>query len=197
MTTVLCDVDGVLADFMTALCNELACAAGMGHRGYTPASFEHWDMAKTLGPNSMAEVNRIMGTQGFCRGLDWYHGAKNFFAALDSSYDTYAVTAPFHGSPTWQAERATWVHAVAGVPVLSVPTDAKHLVRGDVLIEDHPGTCHRWLSTNRSGLAVLIDRPWNSPLAKEYVRHARMYRAASYPEALAIIKDLTILRACT
>ncbi len=183
---ILCDADGVFVDFIGGLCKQLQL------RGFarTPDEIKSWALEESLTPAETRECMHIMSAPGFCHSLEWYEGAFAFFQALKAEGDLFVITAPFDGSETWERERKAWLESyIARKRVLPISGEFKHLVRGDVLIEDHPGTACEWLQANPSGVAVLIDRPWNGPGAKEWSMHGRMYRARSFVEALAIVKE--------
>lgn len=185
---VLTDCDGVIADFVGGLCRELAL------RGFvrTPEQIRHWDLRESLPPEEARAAHEIMAAPGFCHALEWYEGAREFLRAAHELAEVHAVTAPYRASPSWMHERLTWLSA-AVVPerVHFVSGKHKHLVRGDVLIEDHPQTAYAWADAHPRGLAILIDRPWNSPQAKEFWPHSRMVRVRSFEEALETVKELT------
>ncbi len=180
------DVDGVLADFIGGLCGEL-CARGVQK---TPDNIKHWDLGLSLSESEMRHVHEIMCAPGFVHSLEWYEGAKDFVRELAREGDVHAVTAPFRSSPSWMHERLGWLTSeIAGDRVHFVSGKYKHLMRGDVLVEDHPKTAHDWCEANPSGIAVLIDRPWNRPGAHEWHMHSRMYRVRSFEEALQAIRE--------
>lgn len=182
---ILADVDGVFADFVSALCSEL------GHRGFsrTPDSVLHWDLSACLSAEELRAALEIMSTPGFCHGITWYEGAREFAAALAGMGEVHAVTAPFRSGATWISERMGWLSGVLHAErVHFVHGKYKHMVRGDVLIEDHPGNAAAWLDSHPRGLAILIDRPWNAPGAREYWPHTRMLRAHSFGEALELVR---------
>lgn len=184
---VLLDCDGVLADLVGRLCEELAL------RGFkkTPEDVKHVQLALSYSAEEMRASHEIMSAPGFCHGLAWYEGAREFVRDLTKhNFETHVVTAPFKTSPTWMNERLAWlapevpserVHFVAG--------KYKHLFRGDVLVEDHPTTAHDWLEANPKCIALLIDRPWNRPGAEEWRPHRHMYRVKSFAEAEQVIRE--------
>lgn len=182
MKTILCDVDGVLADCVGAICKEV--------EDLSPDDIKHWELSLSMTRKQHAQAVTAMGRPGFCQGLEWYAGAEEFLWKLQEAAAVYAVTSPFN-SETWERERKLWLKTfIHPNCILSVPTPAKTLVRGDILIEDHPGTAYRWLQANPEGHAVLIDRPWNQSEAAEYVDHERMHRAHSYRTALIYAEGL-------
>lgn len=178
---ILTDVDGVLADFVGGLCRELA-VRGIAK---TPEDVKHWELAESFSAEELRASLEIMGSPGFCHSLEWYAGAREFLVSLADLGEVHALTAPFRNGPSWMHERMGWLSgAVASDRVHFVSGKYKHMVRGDVLIEDHPGNAAAWLDEHPRGTAILIDRPWNSPSAKEYWPHSRMIRVHSFSEAL-------------
>lgn len=183
---ILTDVDGVLADLVADVCAGLAAR---GHRR-TPEEVTHFDFALSFSAEEMRHVHEIMSAPFFCYGLPWYEGAREFVRDLQGQGEVHAVTAPFRSSPSWMHERVQWLApAVPAERVHFVGGQYKHLVRGDVLIEDHPGNAAAWCDAHPSGVAILLDRPWNRPTAKEFWPHSRMFRARSYAEALQILRE--------
>lgn len=183
---ILTDCDGVLADLVGALCSELA---GRGFNR-TPDDVKHFDFSLSFTEDEMRAVHEIMRTPGFVHALDWYEGARAFLRELAREGDVHAVTAPFRDAASWMHERLAWLASeVQGDRVHFVAGKYKHLVRGDVLIEDHPTTASDWCTSNPNGVAVLIDRPWNRPGSNEWRLHANMYRAGSFDDALRIVRE--------
>lgn len=183
---ILTDCDGVLADFVGALCSELDI------RGFkrTPEDVKHWNLSLSFTDAEMRAVHDIMCTPGFVHGIPWYEGAKDFLRTLAGEGELHAVTAPFRSSPSWMHERLGWLTSqVSGDRVHFVSGKYKHLVRGDVLVEDHPTTACEWCEANEDGIAILIDRPWNSPAAQEFWPHSRMIRVRTFDEALQAIRE--------
>jgi len=182
--TILCDVDGVLADLATCLCDELTLR---GMR-LSPSDIRHYDFKLSMPPDVVAEAYDVMGDYGFCHSLFWYEGARKFVfdfvhGRYSSDFEMLLVTAPFP-SETWVQERKAWATAsgIRGCDVLSIPIEHKYRLRGDCLVEDHPGTLYDWLEANPNGHGVLVDRPWNQRTAAEFKFHNRAFRAKTHDE---------------
>ncbi len=183
---ILTDCDGVLADFVGGLCVELAAR---GHY-YTPDDVKHWELGETFAPDAFRAALEIMASPGFCHGLEWYEGARDFVHELERIGQVHAVTAPFRNGPSWMHERMGWLSGVVvNDRVHFVSGKYKHLVRGDALIEDHPKNAYDWLEGNPEGIAILIDRPWNSTAAKEFWPHTRMIRVRTFDAALQALRE--------
>ncbi len=184
---VLTDVDGVLADFVGGLCTALAL------RGFlrTPSSIQHWDLSLSLGPEELRAAHDAMSSPGFCYGLAWHEGARRFLHELHGLAEVHALTAPFRNGSTWIQERMSWLAGdIHAERVHFVSGKYKHLVRGDVLLEDHPETAYAWCEAHPNGVALLIDQPWNRPGSKEWHVHRNLYRVESFNRALEIVEGM-------
>lgn len=75
----------------------------------------------------------------------------------------YFVTAQVQRSRTWAFDRANWLIKHFGEELGSnvVFTHHKHLVRGDVLIDDKEYNIKSWKEANPDKLAILWDHPHN------------------------------------
>lgn len=189
MKRILLDCDGVVADFIGGVC------AGLKARGFerTPEDVKHWALEHSFTEEETRATYELMKEPGFCHELEWYEGARDFLRDLLREGEVHVVTAPFRDGTSWMNERLAWLSSempgAAGDRVHFIQGKHKHIVRGDVLIEDHPMTAHDWLVANPDGIAILIDRPWNRPGAAEWHAHARMYRVRSFDEALRVVRE--------
>lgn len=176
---ILLDVDGVIADIVGALCSELR------NHGFsrTQDDIVRYNFSECLTPEEMEIVGVAMKRYGFCLEIEPYPGASAFMGDLDKIGDVFAVTRPHTQSQTWAHDRTAWLVPFVGDRV--VHTSHKGLVRGDVLIEDSETNAYAWLADHTEGVAILIDRPWNT-LARP---HSRMVRARSFEEAVQQVRE--------
>ena len=171
--SILLDVDGVLANF----------AGGLLASHKTKLRVKDLTKFDFLDELDFDAREVIGNGLEFCKNLPLYPGAKRFVRKLQKLGRVDPLTAPFHGASLWRMGRSNWLawHFDLFAPTYC-PTEKKHLVPGNVLIEDNLETVIRWSATQRRP-AILIDRPWN--------RHFKVpYRAHSYKEALAMAKLL-------
>ncbi len=177
---VLFDVDGVLADFV----GHIRAKCGV------TSEIREMDLRESLTPEEMDRVLHHGAQEGFCSEIPWIPGADDFLYEVNAEHDVFIVTAPWH-STTWDSERRKWLSShVKPSRVISCSPTAKPLVRGDILIEDHPQTAHAWLNANPKGLALLVDLPWNRPGTKTFDttgHHLRMLRVENYDQARFLI----------
>lgn len=158
--TVLCDVDGVLADFVAGYLAVVEFVAGRKH---THAEVTQFDIGAALGftPEQSAAIKRGIST-GFATALAPLPGAVEGFGRLEEIADVYIVTSPWNSCPTWTHEREQWLKRYFGVTSSRVlHGSAKHLVRGDVLIDDKTETIVKWSAAHPGKTAVLWESPWN------------------------------------
>lgn len=181
--TILVDVDGVLADFMGLICRELSNRGQSRH----PDEFKYHDLSLTLSLQELQVFVELAYTEGLAAKISWYPNAELFLGRLHQLGEVFAVTAPWK-SRSWAGERGAWLQPhIRPDHVLSVPAAAKSLIRGDILIEDNSQTAYEWVEANPSGLALLIDRPWNQP-CWDHVNHPRIFRVHNYRAALALCR---------
>lgn len=155
MTIILCDVDGVLADFIGELCRKAL-------PGRTPKDFTRWKLEENLDTVDTAYAEQTICSPGFCEGLPLYPGAKGFLKSLRKVGQVIALTAC---TPTrhWPGERIEWCvkRGFDRQDIILCPGPRKRLVFGHYLIEDRLDTALQWQDKNIFGQAILIDRPWN------------------------------------
>lgn len=167
---VLLDSDGVLSAFTAGYLDVIWALTGERHE---VEEVDRWDLhecpffveldkrshfGKPPGTLRARVEERISGPPGFCAGLRPLPGAREGVAALQAVADVYVVTSPWWSSPHWLAERTAWLHAHMGIPAARViHASAKHLVTGDVLVDDKPGNVRTW----RHGVGLLWDAHHN------------------------------------
>jgi len=155
---ILLDCDDVLAQFTQGVIDVLN--RKLGH-DFDINDVTDWDMAHSLGVSNNV-IFGIAGEEGFCVGLDVMPGAKEGVEKLRQYGEIYVVTSPIHTSRTWQFERTKWLHKHFDIPASRViQTSAKHLIFGDVFIDDRVSHVTKWLnyqSVEASG--YVLDVPW-------------------------------------
>lgn len=158
---VLLDCDGVLANLIGMNLRVLAHAGIVRQHDDVTA----WDLADCLGltESERAALKRSWSRPGFCADIPPYPGAAEAVATLREIADVYAVTAPMSSNPTWMHERREWLKAHMGFVGDSdiIQTSAKHLVRGDLFVEDKASTLQRWAYAWPNGTPVLWRQRYN------------------------------------
>lgn len=152
LPTILVDVDGVLADFVGGVLREIGISSRY-------ESIHDLDLSKCLSKLQYECMQEMCHLPGFCTSLEWYPSAKNFVGLLNKIGYCYALTTPWECS-TWCAERVDWLNPYIKKEKV-IFAHAKHLVRGDILIEDNPYNVMAWKNLNPDKLAILLNRPWN------------------------------------
>ncbi len=160
---ILLDCDGVLADFVGGLLELINRECGTSYRRDDITEF---DIGKSLGWSDAmrAKVDDLVrGEPGMILGLAQEPGARVGFGILEQlAGDIYVVTSPWPGHQTWAYERTQWLWRHFAIPSNHVVhTAAKHLVMGDVLVDDKTSTLESWRREFPSGLAVQWQTPHN------------------------------------
>ena len=158
---ILLDVDGVCCDFVQPIVNKVNTLTGSHH---TPTDINQWEMMDAFNatPQTRKAVDNMVKTKGFCRGLKAYDGALEGVNALRNFATVHPVTAPYD-SDFWIAEREQWLVQELGFSRHDIAyTHAKHLIMGDVLIDDKTSTLVKWQTARGpKAKAVLFSQPWN------------------------------------
>jgi 5'(3')-deoxyribonucleotidase len=159
--TVLLDCDGVLSDFLGAFITVATATVG---RPFAAEQITEFDICKALGlvPDEAGRVYRNIQREGFAAGLDVIPGAIEGVRSLQEVADVYIVTSPWNSNRTWTYEREAWLKTHFGIPHKNViHGSAKHLVRGDVLIDDKGSTVIEWNAAHPGKTAILWAAPYN------------------------------------
>lgn len=159
---VLVDVDGVLADFVSGYLGIVEAVTG---RDFKPENVTQFDIGASLGltPEESALCGRALSkAPGFCEALEVYPGAQDGIAALQKIADVYIVTSPWNSCPTWTYERERWLKRHFDIPSSRViHTSAKHVCRGDFLVDDKVSAVRSWHQEHPRGVGVVWDTPHN------------------------------------
>lgn len=150
---LLLDVDGVLLDTNSWM------AEAVGKPGH---EFRCYDFATSLG---IAEYQVIDAAREAVRGPGGplpYEGALAFVRWAQERFEVFAVTAPWYSVTGWMDERAWCLSHELGIEHShQIHTSAKHLVRGDYLVDDKGSNLTKWKAHNLSGLPLQPVRPGN------------------------------------
>lgn len=159
---ILLDVDGVLADFVSAYLDIVERVTG---RRYQPHDVTSFDIGESLGlaRAESAACKRALGNSPcVARTLGIYPGAREGVRRLNEIADVYIVTSPWNSNPTWTHDREWWLHEHFRIPHSRiVHTSAKHLCRGDFLVDDRTETLRQWHVEHPGGIAVQWRTPHN------------------------------------
>jgi 5'(3')-deoxyribonucleotidase len=169
--TVLLDVDGPLANFTRALLDECEALTGI-HREVNEV--DRWsvhecpwfaDDAAAFGVSVAelkARVEEAVTLSGFCSEIPVQPGAQEAVARISEVADVFCVTSPWWSSRTWMHERTEWLHKHFGIKSKHViHAQTKHLIRGDVFVDDKPEHVVGWRDAWPDGHAVLFEMHHN------------------------------------
>jgi hypothetical protein len=167
---VLFDCDGVVSDFTSAW---LRLARDMFGISATEEDVTQYCIEDALGVSldQAAAIYEHVLVPGFAYDqIDKYPDANALHDLLaNPGLDCYFVTSPMRSyetrrRSTWTHDREHWLYNEFGVPGKRViHASQKHIVYGNVLVEDSPDNLQRWLNQwlGDDVFGWLIDRPWN------------------------------------
>lgn len=174
---LLCDVDGVIADFTGFYLKLVENVSGCV---YAREQVRRWSMKDSLGLPDWVEqdVNRLIHEPGSGLKIEAYPEAVEAVRSLSAAYDLYFVTSPFATAPTWVHDREQWLakHFGRDLAKKVVHTDRKYLIAGDALVDDKPSHVEEWSSAHPAGVAVL----WNTPANAESSVTPTIFRTSSW-----------------
>lgn len=157
---ILVDCDGVLLDFNTPAYEVVEEVTKV----YIPLDERvRWDIC---GDPRIAEhrneIERRWRLDDFARRIKPYPRAPEAIKALRMRNSVFALTAHMRGSETWVHIRDELLIREFGFEHKEIiHTHAKHMVRGDVFIDDKPAHIEHWQSTYPQSVAILWDQPYN------------------------------------
>lgn len=153
---ILCDVDGVVADCATPVhtfasnlfCREIP----------KPETWPSFDFATSMGltkEEANAMYAALLRSDRLGPSIEAYEGAHDFLQELTAFGTVVFVTSHWKKMHCWVPARdALCESLLPGAPVIYAHD--KHMVRGDVLIDDRSET----IFANRER-ALMFDQPWN------------------------------------
>jgi len=149
---ILCDVDGVLADFYHA-----ALEAHGRTEDDIPAGI--WDIAEPLGLSEAEFWDRIDYFE-FWDGLDVYPYAKVLLETLGNYGTITFATSPSMATDCYSA-KVKWLRREMGATTNIMLGSAKYLMAkpGTILIDDNEKNCQDF--EDAGGRAILFPRRWN------------------------------------
>lgn len=185
---ILCDVDGVLADFVGTFLDYIQRTYGLS---YSRDAINQWDCMVAVGmPKSeWRRFSDAVAPLELCRKMLPLPGAAAFLVALESACDVQVATTPMNAA--WLTQRAEWLEEHMGLPLdrqkhLHAKEELTGGPRGwDVLIDDKVENCVAF--TEAGGIAFCIATPYNVHLPSHIARgtHAECldFVAALVPSA--------------
>lgn len=159
---VLLDIDGVAANFIKGC---IPAAEAIIGRPVYHDDIDQFMIEKALGmsEDQTAELYKHVMTEGWCRSLPAYEGAKEAVAFMQQHADVIPVTAHFFSSKHWVYERDAWIIEHLGIAQTDIiHTHRKFQIDGDVLIDDKISHLRSWIGRRPTKRGVLFQRRYNA-----------------------------------
>lgn len=150
---IILDVDGVCADLMGALRNEIG--------PQFPACVTQWDFRGLLGAEEREYAGFLMERANFWDGIPLMPGARECVDKLRVHHDVVFATSPWDSCPGWHSTRNAWLWRNLSVRSGDVVfTARKDLVAGDVFLDDKPENVLAWMGAGH-GEGYLFAASYN------------------------------------
>jgi 5'(3')-deoxyribonucleotidase len=140
-------VDGVIANFRKLFVD--CCNEANGTEFTTENTGDDWSYTKSLGLSreDSARTWEHICHHGRANDMELLPGALfGVETLIKTGHAVYFVTSPVPSSSTWCYDRRQWLSRHFGVEAAEkvVFTNQKHLVRGDVFVDDKPENVRTW-----------------------------------------------------
>lgn len=175
---ILCDCDGVVADFNSRY---LECLSVVTGQKYRTEDVITWYYTHSLGITPKQEQR---ATELLSHNLDFepFEGSVEAVSELAREHDVVFVTAPHRNIERWAYARQEWLEGrFPGIPI--VHTHNKELIDGDIIIDDRPENIERWLDEHPFGTGVLWTRPYN----ESWIGGHSLIRTNSWSDLLSYV----------
>lgn len=162
---ILCDVDGVIADWLGAV---LKAAHAICGRTLSRDEVTNWlrinDLADRLGmtKEQCRSLHDALNAPGFCRSFETL-GNRLLHSNIGSGNEVLYVTTPWESSKTWCYDRWRWLlhHGFTDDTSCIIQVPNKKYIWGDVMIDDKPENIHGWIKEWGGGIGLLWNQSWN------------------------------------
>jgi 5'(3')-deoxyribonucleotidase len=180
---ILLDCDEVICDYCTP-----ALAFVLERFGVhtDTAQLETWDIFQSLSLEQRSTFEEEFYCEGRCAAMIPYPGAVEAVQELRRHAEVVVVTRPPRHTRHWVHERTLWLIEQFGFDHETiVHTWAKHLVVGDMLIDDNPENVIKWQAYHPRGAGLL----WATPNT-DRIAACDGFRVRTWDEVIARIKAL-------
>lgn len=172
MVTLLLDCDGVLADVQQACLDLVYRETGLV---YNKSDIKHWDIfdEPTLQMFDKRVFFSEVSSGKFVRGIRPFNDAKEMMPELKNLANVHIVTAPLLDESgvimgRWVEERCWWLNVHFGFNSKQVTfSSEKHLLNGDVFVDDKPANVAAWKKKYPQKIAILWKTSFNQHSAGE------------------------------
>jgi 5'(3')-deoxyribonucleotidase len=180
VTTILLDVDGVIAD-----CNQAVWRAARKMFNRKLSHYSTWDKYAFEESMKLTRSEKEYFYKTLARRdnvgyqIGFYPGAQAFIEHLGFGHEVVFCTAPWRGLDHWVEARYNLLNHYLGRRKFSIVfTHDKHLIKGDWLIDD------KWENIEKNlDRGILFEQPWNTA-----ARTSANYTAADYVEILKFVE---------
>ena len=154
---VLFDLDDTLTDFLVELVDRYNKRYGTKH---IVNDCYKWELNEIFEHN----ILELIDDEDFFESVKPKEGAVELMKMLHDhrmDFDVYVITSCL--KPENYIKKIKWFekHMPFFPTSRVIPLTDKHIVRGDILIDDRPKNLEEWQKENRNGIGILVNSPHN------------------------------------
>lgn len=154
---VLFDLDDTLTDFIVELVDRYNKKYGTNH---TKKDCYKWELNEIFEHN----ILELIDDEDFFESVKPKEGAIELMKMLvenDKVFEVYVITSCL--KPENYIKKIKWFekHMPFFPATNVVPLSDKHIVKGDILVDDRPKNIMDWEAENRNGIGILMDASHN------------------------------------
>jgi 5'(3')-deoxyribonucleotidase len=115
-------------------------------------------------------VENVFSTDSFFRNLRPIEGAQSALAVLEEYYDIFVVTSPWLGSSRPYLDKYYWLQDYfPRYATKMIATRAKHIIEGDLLVDDHMPFAKEWKERHVCGRIASLAYTWTDTSLVDYI----------------------------
>lgn len=162
---ILCDVDGVIADWLGKVLEtaQAICGRTLRHDEVTSwLRIENLSNRLGMTKEQRRSLYDALAAPGFCSSFEIL-GDRLLHNLIHNGNEVLYVTIPWKSSKTWCHDRWRWLlrHGFTDDTDSIIQVPNKKYIWGDVMIDDKPENIHGWTKEWGGGIGLLWDQPWN------------------------------------
>lgn len=186
--TVICDVDGVVADLTPAWLDALLKLYPDCPDPRQNAAWDSWDIADVIPQKFLEPLFELLGSYALYETVPAIHGALEGIEAI--RLEGLRVVFATSCVPGHAGAKLLWLFREKFVETIRhnydyVEASDKTLLRGSVIIDDRPKTCHDFMRLNGPHSAILFMQ------RQLHIKHTRgLYVSRNWTEVYHTIKEL-------
>jgi len=162
---LLCDVDGVIADFTQSLLRTINSSVAYGE-------IVAWDLFSLLPPHEKrVALDVLKDPKWWANQPTIYKAQRSIEELRKNNWDVVFVTSPWLDCKEWAYTRTQWLKTNFDAPATNVIIAArKELFVGDAFVDDRDENVQKVLNSGHVPNVMIYDAPYNAAFKAAAIR---------------------------